>query len=320
MKNEIQFETLVTRESLLAAWKRFSGGKWRTQSIREYWFALEAHLRELYAHLITGEYHHGSYYHFVVSDPKRRDIFVPTVRDRVIHQLLSTLLEQIYTPVFYRHSYAAQRDKGVHAARTYAFKIIKSLYGHGHVFIGQLDIKKYFAHINHDILLSCLRRRIHDERIIALLQEVLGSFGQGAGVPLGNLTSQWFGNIYLHELDHYIKHTLHIRYYLRYNDDLLIFEQSLEPVRTWIKAIQDFATLKLDLSIPEEKISIIHLPGIIDILGLRTDGHRTWLRPASVKRAERTIARSLRNSDSALYDQVCSYAGMGIVADGEMLI
>ena len=238
----------------------------------------------------------------------------------MIHQLLSTLLEQVYTPLLYRHSYAAQRNKGVHAARTHAFKIIKSMYGHGHVFIGQLDVKKYFVHINHDILLSCLRRRIHDERIITLFQEVLGSFGQGAGVPLGNLTSQWFGNIYLHELDHYTKHTLHIPYYIRYNDDLLIFEKSVEPVRAWIEAIQDFATSQLYLSIPEDKVSVVHLPGMIDILGLRTDGHRTWIRPTSVKRAKKNLTRSVQDQNPALYDQLCSYAGMGIVADGEMFI
>lgn len=320
VKKEIRFETLVTRESLFAAWKKFSSGKWRTPSVREFWLALEANLRELYTQLIAGKYRHGSYYHFLVSDPKRRDIFVPTVRDRIVHQLLSSLLEQIYAPLFFRHSYAAQREKGMHAARTYALKIIRSLYGHGHVFIGKLDVKKYFANINHKILLSCLRRIIPDERIVTLFREVLNSFGKGSGVPLGNLTSQWFGNIYLHELDHYIKHTLHIRYYLRYNDDLIIFSQEIERVRAWIGAIRDFAGQKLLLSMPEKKISVVHLPDTIDILGLRTDGHRTWLRPTSIKRAERTIERSVRNNDPALYDQLCSYAGMGIIIDGEIFL
>lgn len=316
----MNFENCVTRESLLEAWKKFSAGKWRTQSVREYWFMLERNLNELYADLISGNYRHGTYYHFIVSDPKRRDIFVPTVRDRVVHQLLSTYLEQIYTPLLYRHSYAAQKDKGVHAARAYALGIIKRLYGHGHFFIGKLDVKKYFVHIDHQILLACLRRRIDDERIIGLFEEVLKSFGVGSGVPLGNLTSQWFGNIYLHELDHYAKHLLHIRYYIRYNDDLLIFAQQRELIEEWIKLIQAFACSKLCLNIPDEKTSVVHLPDVIDILGLRTNGHRVWIRPTSVKRAEQNIIKSVRDQDPALYDQLCSYAGMGIAVDGIALL
>ena len=99
-----------------------------------------------------------------------------------------------------------------------------------------------------------------------------------------------------------------------------MLSQRVEPVRKWIKAIQSCVTRQLLLSIPEEKTSIVHLPGVIDILGLRTNGHRVWLRPTSLKRAERTIAKSIRNSDPALYDQLCSYAGMGIFVYGDMFI
>ena len=158
-----------------------------------------------------------------------------------------------------------------------------------------------------------MRRRVNDEKVLHLLDLVLGSFGQGRGLPLGNLTSQWISNIYLHELDHFVKHTLRIRRYLRYNDDMMVFGARHGYVAEAAVAIQSFASERLRLCIPDEKIAISCLPAKLDILGMYTDGTREWLRLATRRRAERRIGERMASLDPALYDIMCSYSGMGIV-------
>lgn len=296
--------------NLLHAWQKFMRGKSRKPAVKEFWLHLERNLSTLHTDLVQGKYHHEKYIHFVVADPKRRDIYVPIVHDRIVHQALADFLEIVYTPLLYQHSYAAQRGKGVHAARAYTFSVMKRLYGHGHVWVAKLDVKKYFDHIDHIILLSLLARRVTDSQILGLLAEVLSSFGAGCGVPLGNLTSQWFGTIYLHELDYFIKHILRVKYYTRYNDDLIIVGQNYAEILQQVGYIRQFVQWRLHLLIPDEKVSVVRLPEAVDILGVRTDGQRFWLRPVTRRRAQAKIDEALRNLDPNYFDKVSSYYGM----------
>ena len=281
--------------------------------MRKFWLHLEEGLALLYHDLTHSTYTHGSYYHFIRYDQKRRDIYVAAVRDRVVHQVLADYLEMRYLRHFFSNSFASQQGKGVHAARQYVLGTIRRLLNH-RVWIAKLDVEKYFANVDHAILMRLLARRIRDPRILDLCKRVIDSFSiAGRGIPLGNLTSQWFANVYLHELDWHAKQILGIKYYMRYNDDIIVVSSDEVRVREWSNAIVQYAGRDLKLPIPPRKQEIISLPSdSIDVLGVCTDGRRYWIREVTRRKSESMLLRSYDLQAGTLLDTMCSYYGNGI--------
>ena len=310
---DISYERLVDRTNIWDAWKTFVRGKWRQRAVVEFWQEQEKELALLYHDLNAGSYQHGPYHRFTVEESKRREVSVARVRDRVVHQMVATYLERKFAKHFYRQSYCAQRGKGVSGARMYALRLIRQLSGRHQVWVGKLDVEQYFSNIDHAILLKLLARRINDAKIMALCQEIIGSFGNGGrALPLGNLTSQWFANVYLHEVDWYVKHTLKIPYYLRYNDDMILIDTNRQNVADWINALRQFVADRLRLTIPQRKVSLIGLPQAVDILGLATNGQRMWVRGATVERAHAHSRMKASALAPELLDTLSSYCGCGI--------
>lgn len=156
-------------------------------------------------------------------------------------------------------------------------------------------------------------KRVKNARIHWLGDEIICSFGeQGKGLPLGNLTSQWFGNIYLDGLDQYITKTLRVRRYIRYNDDMIVVGECESDVWKWVACICAFVTEQLHLEIPRDKISVARLPTPVDILGVVTDGARQWTRTATRVRAEKRLRKRTRALHPKLLDSQCSYASIGV--------
>lgn len=310
----------MTSENFLQAWRLFSRGKLRQPAVHKFWLNLENELTALYHDFTHDAYVHGPYTHFTVNDTKKRDIYVARVRDRVVHQLVSSYLEERYKSHFIAHSFAAQKGKGVSAAREYIFGVMRGVRARGDVWIGKMDVKKYFANIDHQILLSLLGRRITDEKIMGLCWKIIQSFAKdGRGLPLGNLTSQWFGNIYLHELDWYAKQILRIPCYARYNDDVIVVGGAEARIRNWMDAIVQFVTTHLKLTIPPSKTSLVRLPMPVDVLGVCTDGVRTWIRPATERRAHDHLAVQYSRLAPTFLDGVCSYCGIRVYSRYEFI-
>lgn len=306
-------ELKISRMEVWNAWQKFSRGKLHQRAVLDFWHRADEEVMQVYQELNDGTYRHGSYAHFVVRDTKRRDIYVANVRDRVVHQLIANRIEPIYFNHFYAHSCAAQRGKGVSAAREYLFDSIVELQNHGRVWFVKLDVRHYFASINQEILLKLLARRVREEKLFALCRNVIQSFGtDGRGLPLGNLTSQWFANVYLHELDWHAKHLLGIRFYMRYNDDVLIVSRDETLVRKYVKEIQCFVTEELCLSIPDEKTSVGCLPETLDVLGMCTNGERKWIRLKTIERARKRIKEKRDACDERLLETFSSYHGMSL--------
>lgn len=259
-------------------------------------------------------YAHQPYEQFVIKDTKPRRISVASVRDRVVHHYVSRHLSCLYQKQFYPHSYASQAGKGTTAARAYVFKIIETFKKSGDpIWIAKMDVRRYFENIDHVILLSILSRTVTDQRIFWLCERIVKSFGSGGkGLPLGNLTSQWFGNIYLTELDWYVKRELKAKWYMRYNDDMLVVCHDREEAMSIVKKICAFVQERLHLEIPDDKIAVVKLPNPIDILGVVTDGSRQWIRKATRMRAERRLRRRMRSLHPQLLDSQCSYASIGV--------
>lgn len=257
--------------NLKQAWFKFIKGKKKRKDVAEFAKNLDAELFNIQHLLADKKYKHGSYYSFYVYDPKKRHIHKAEVRDRVVHQALVNVLEPIFEPQFIFDSYASRENKGTHRAvrrlQYFARKVSKNYTKN--CFVLKCDIKKYFDSINHDILLRIIGKTVNDSEILWLAEKIIKSFesAPGSGLPLGNVSSQIFANIYLNELDQFIKRKLCIKYYIRYNDDFVILDEDKETLERYLPAIKDFLEVQLKLALHPKKVSIGKYAQGVEFLG-----------------------------------------------------
>jgi len=191
---------------------------------------LENELKQLQKELKSQTYKPRKLKRFIIRDPKTRTIHASSFRDRIIYHALCNIIEPIFDKTFIHDSYASRLNKGIHRAveRFDKFKrkvskngrLVSNFYNKNNIigYVLKADIKHYFDTVDHKILLNIIKRKIKDKKIILLIQKILNNFDtkiKGSGMPLGNLTSQFFANVYLNELDYFIKHKLKAKYYIR---------------------------------------------------------------------------------------------------------
>lgn len=261
------YHELISIENLFQAWNEFKKGKRKRKDVQIFERNIEDNLFSLYEKLKSKTYKHGSYQSFYVHDPKQRHIHKAQVEDRVVHHLLYKFLYEIFDKSFIFDSYSCRLEKGTHKGVKRLVKFTRTVSKNytRDCWALKLDIKKFFASVEHKILLQLLERKITDSHILWLLKEVIESFP--LGIPLGNLTSQIFANIYMNELDQFIKHKLKIKYYLRYADDFLILSGDNESLQLSIVTIDGFLQNRLKLELHPKKIILRKLSWGIDFLG-----------------------------------------------------
>jgi len=269
---------------------------------------LERNLFSLHEELVDGLYKHGSYETFFVRDPKLRHIHKATVRDRVLHQAVFRSLNYSFDRRFIFDSYSCRVRKGAHAGvrRLNDFVRKTTANGHREAWVLKCDIRKFFDNVQHGILRALLGKGVRDIRTLSLLDQVIGSFdlGGGRGLPLGNVTSQLFANVYLNELDRFVKHELAEPYYLRYCDDFLIVRPEPEYLEVALPRVRDFLHDKLLLDLHPHKVSIQKLQHGTDFLGYIVFTTHTILRTTSKRRALRCVTKNNLMS----YLGMCSHA------------
>lgn len=208
------------------AWKEFKTGKNSKNDIQEFEFNLEDNIFQLHEDLKNKTYRHSPYASFYVTDPKLRHIHKACVRDRVLHHAVFRVLYPIFDRNFIYDSYSCRLGKGTHRAvnRLEDFARKSSRNNHRTIYTLKCDIRKFFDSIDKTILTRFIADEIKNDDFLWLISKVLDSFSKtlGKGLPLGNVTSQIFANIYLNKLDQYVKHCLKVKYYLRYCDDFVI--------------------------------------------------------------------------------------------------
>lgn len=265
--NEIYGE-ITKFENILNAWNKFRKGKKNKRDVLEFEYQLEENLFSLQRQLIQKAYQHQGYKKFYIKDPKMRLIHKATVVDRLIHHLVSSYLENIFEPTFITHSYSSRKDKGtIKAVLTFQGMGNRiSERGQNACWVLKLDVKKFFASVNHQILIDLLSDKIEGPDFLNILQKIINSFPE-QGIPIGNLTSQYFANIYLHELDQFITKKLKIQYYIRYADDFVIFSPNRQDLFDLITIIRKFLDLKLNLTLHPQKIILRKFRSGIDFLG-----------------------------------------------------
>lgn len=289
-----RYKDIISVDNLLLAWQEFIKGKRNKKDVQIFSLNLMDNILQLYYDLKNKNYRHGSYQQFRIHDPKKRTIHKASVRDRLLHHAVYRILYPFFDKTFISDSFSCRKGKGTHRAinkfREYGY--IASKNNTKTCWILKCDIKKFFASINQDILVNILEKYILDEDIVKLLKEIILSF-EPDGLPLGNLTSQLFANVYLNELDQFIKHKIKSKYYIRYADDFIVLSESRIYLENMIPLINDFLRDKLKLEIHKNKIFVETLNSGVDFLGwVNFFGYRI-LRKTMRKRILKILARNL---------------------------
>lgn len=301
------YEDLIAIENIFQAWSEFVKGKRKKKDVQEFAFRLEDNLFDLHRRLKTQTYRHGGYEDFYVSDPKKRHIHKAEVEDRIVHHLLYKYLYKIFDKIFIFDSYSCRVDKGTHRAVRRLQKFTRKISENytKPCWALKLDIKKFFLSIDHKILLRLLEEKIDDKNTLKLLGHVITSYNEEEekGIPLGNLTSQIFANLYLNELDQFVKHKLKVKYYIRYADDFILFDSNRKKLSKFFPEVKEFLKINLKLELHRKKIIVRELDWGIDFLGYIVLAHYILVRT----KTKRRIFKKLKDKFQDYSNGVISY-------------
>jgi RNA-directed DNA polymerase len=298
------FERIYCWENLLSAWQKAARGKRSSSNAAHFEYRLADRLLVLQHELANGCYQPGTYTHFVIREPKRRLISAAPFRDRVVHHALGNIIEPAFERRFIPFSYANRVGKGTHRAID-RLKQLSQCYRYGL----RLDIRQYFPSIDHEILMTALTKVLDDEAVIELCRKIISS-GSGVldaeysmvwfdgddllatlrprGLPIGNLTSQFWSNCYLHALDVFVMRQLGCNAYLRYVDDFALFSDSKQQLWAWKSAIIEFLA-KLRLTIHEGPAQVVPVTQGIPWLGFVVYPDRRRVKGRKVRQAKRHL-------------------------------
>ena len=323
------FYDVVSIENLIKAWKEFKKGKCSKMKVAEFELKLEENLFALHRELLGELWKPKPYKRFFVKDPKLREIHEADIRDMVLYQALYQKLYEVFDPVFISNSFSSRKYKGTHAG-VKRFSEFSKKVSQNHTkqaFVLKCDIRKYFDSIDQEILFGLIKKRVKDEKLLNLIKKVIYSFEKtkNKGLPLGNVTSQLFANIYLNESDQFIKHKLKIKYYVRYCDDFVILSEDLKCLADTIPQIRRFLSENLKLVLHPNKISIRKLKNGTDFLGYVSLSHYSVLRTRTKNRMFGKISILKNQFEKGLIDEkklersVQSYLGMLKHCKGEKI-
>jgi retron-type reverse transcriptase len=258
--------------------KRYRG------EVLKFSYSLEQNLITLQKELIEKTYAVGAYRPFIVYEPKKRQIVALPFRDRIVQHALNNVIEPVFERRMIADSFACRVGKGTLAA---AKRVSYFMGKPGNVYYLKLDIKNFFASIDRSILKSIIVKHIKDEGILWLLDVVFDS-SPVPGMPIGNLMSQLFANVYLHELDHYCKNVLGVKYYVRYMDDVVILSHSKSYLQAVLASINDFIVSHLALKL-NQKTCIGTCKDGIEFVGYRIWRNLRLIKKQSLVRMKKKV-------------------------------
>jgi retron-type reverse transcriptase len=270
----------------------------------EFFFDLERNLLDLQRELDSHVYCPGGYHTFWITEPKSRMISAAPFRDRVVHHALINIIEPVFERRFFHHSYACRKGKGTHRALQQFVAWARSSR-----YVLKMDIRKFFPTLDHAILKECIRRTIKDPDVLWLCDLIIDNSNEQEpviqhfpadelftpllrrrGIPIGNLTSQFFANVYLDALDHFVKERLRVKRYIRYVDDFCCFHDDKQVLSDLRAVISDFL-LRLRLRLNERKSRVRQVKEGIEFLGFVVFPEQLRLKQAAVRRQRRRIRR-----------------------------
>ena len=254
------YDEMCSFENIEMAFQRARRGKTLKPYVIKFEEKLIENLKLLQQELITQTYKPKPLVSFILRDPKTRKISKSDFRDRVVHHAVCNVIEPIFDRTFIYDNYANRIGKGTFKAieRFDKFKRKASKNNTKTCYVLKADVKHYFETVDHKTLMLILGKKIKDEKLLGLIQTILDNHNtQVKGMPLGNLTSQFFANVYLNELDQFVKHKLRAKYYIRYVDDFIILHSSRKILEEYKAKINEFLNVKLRLELHPDKCRII---------------------------------------------------------------
>lgn len=317
---------LSTFNHLLQSFYHVRLGKREKPATLSYNYQLESHLFYLQYLLNNNAYVPYPYKYFIITEPKKRHIAAPHFRDRIVHRALVTIIEPQLDKQFIYDSYACRKDKGTHLGLQRVKKFVTAArckYGKGTpIYVLKCDIEKYFASVSWDILLTILKRTITDPYLFPLIETIITdhkvfkvkgqllvlpehvvSVETRKGIPIGNLTSQLFANVYLSELDQYVKHTLKEHWYARYMDDFLLIHPDKEHLKKVRDQIRVFLRDHLGLSLHPKKVSIQEVSHGVTFVGYRIFYDHILVRSKTKRRFQKRFNKRIKAAAKGKFEK-----------------
>lgn len=287
-----KYKENLTYEKLLEAHIKSRKGKGYRKEIILFNLKQEEYIMQLYEKLKNKTYKHGGYSEFYVTEPKVRKIEKSRYLDRIVHRwVVDNFLEPCYVPKFINTSYACLKERGMHRAALY----VKDTMKHCKIkwdeyYILKMDVAKYFDNINKKILLKILERNIKDPDLMWLIKEILYANKREKGLEIGNYTSQMFANIYLNEIDQYVKHKLKVKYYCRYLDDSIVIVKTKKEAKEILEKIRKYLKENLELEL-NKKTQIFKNKQGVNFCGYKINEYRMKLRDKGKRKLKKKVKK-----------------------------
>ena len=287
-----EFDKKLSYENLLKAHKLSRKGKGYREEVILFNLKQEEYAMWLYEKLNNMTYKHGKYTTFYIYEPKLRKIEKSRYIDRIVHRwVVDNFLIPHFVPTFINTTYACLKDRGMHRACLDLQKaMLHCERKWDNYYILKMDVKKYFQNIDKEILYEILKRKIYDKKLLWLLKEIIYSNEGEKGLPIGNYTSQMFANIYLNEMDQYIKHELHCKYAFRYMDDAVILLKTKEEAKDALEKITIFLIDKLELEL-NSKTQIFKNTQGVNFCGYKINEYRLKIRTKGKKKLKKKVKK-----------------------------
>jgi hypothetical protein len=255
----------------------------RLSGLRAFSRNLPGNLEKVRLALVEKTFTTSAYSSKVLHEPKERTIYIlPFAPDRIVHHALMNVLIPIFEGLFITDTYACIQGRGIHAGSRRTMEFVRR-----DAYCLKCDISKFYPSMDHDIMMDMLRRRIKCRDTLWLLEDIVRSYPGGKNIPIGNFTSQWLGNLYLHEVDMLVKHELRIRDYIRYCDDFLLFHNDKAVLRAAARRIEECCAERLRLRL--SKCDLFPTSRGVDFLGYRHFRDHILLRKSTAKRIKRRL-------------------------------
>ena len=313
------FDGVVSVDNMRKAYKKTAKGNRYTTGHLVFKENLEANISLLQKRLKDGTYKHGAYSTFKVFEPKERFISSLPFGDRVVQHSFNNFLEPIFDKVFYPCSFACRKGKGTHTGVKAVQSTIRKMESeNSEVYYLKMDFSKYFHSIDKEILFREIKRKVSDKRVLKVLEEFDGN--NGKGIPIGNLLSQLYANIYGHIFDRFIKTRLKQKHYFRYMDDTVILSHDKNELIQIQRKLRTFAYLYMKLKFSKWNIDKVNRSSV-NFLGYRIKANYKLIRKDSVVRAKRKVKRFTRLKLSKELDMfMASWTGHIMWADSFNLL
>ena len=274
---------IVDPDNLYQAYRKARKGKAWQRGILDFEKDVEGNLLKLQKMLCKGEFTTSEYRSKTIHEPKKREIYIlPFYPDRITQHALLQVVAPIWNNLMIHDSYACREGKGMHEASRKTMRHVVN-----YKYCLKCDIRKFYPSIDHNILMDIIKHKIKCKPTLALLDDIVRSFGGGKNTPIGNYTSQWFGNLYMNELDVELKQKHGVKTLIRYCDDFIMFSDSKDELHKLKHHIEGFLKTKLDLVF--SKWSVFKVNQGVDFLGYRHFPDKILLRKATAKRVAKRI-------------------------------